>query len=234
MIVGAAVCPGAPLLIPGVADRLAFAQADLVDACRTVVRSLAAADRIIVLAAGRRPTVFPAGTVASQVATPAVRRSDLHPPVCRPVLPVGAVVGQSLLERAFPDGVPLPVDLVEIGDDPETAAAAVRHRAGARDALLVIADGAATHDDDSPGRRDDRAGPFDDRLAAALAGGDPVALAQACADRDLAGRLLAVTGPLQVMAGLLRTDPPTASELHYRGSPYGVGYLVASWRWPGR
>ncbi|WP_420124728.1 hypothetical protein [Nakamurella sp.] len=234
MIVGAAVCPGAPFLIPGVADPLALARADLVDACRTAVRPLADADRIVVVAGGRRTVVFPAGTVGSQTGAPAVLRSDLHPPVCRPVLPVGAVVGQALLERTFPGGVPVPVDLVETGDDPDIAAAAVRHRAGARDALLVIADGAATHDDHSPGRRDDRAGPFDDALAAALAAGDPAALADACADGELAAALLAVTGPLRVLAGLTSTDPPVSAELLHRAAPYGVGYLVAAWRWPGR
>ena len=234
MIVGAAVCPGAPFLIPGVADPLASERADLLAACLIAVRPLAGADRIVVLAAGRRPVVFPAGTVGSQTGAPAVLRSDLHPPVCRPVLPFGAVVGQALLERAFPAGVPVPVDLVETGDDPDDAAAAVRQRAGARDALLVIADGAATHDDHSPGRRDDRAGFFDDALAAALAGGDPQALSAACADGDLAAALLAVTGPLRVLAGLVRADPPAAAELLYRAAPYGVGYLVAAWAWPGR
>lgn len=234
MIVGAAVCPGAPFLIPGVADPLALARADLVAACLSAVRPLAAADRIVVLAGGRRTAVFPAGSVDSQVVAPPVARSDLRASTGRPVLPVGAVVAQSLLERAFPGGVPVPVDLIETADEPDVAVAAVRHRAGARDALLVIADGAATHGDHAPGRRDDRAAPFDDAIAAALAGGAPAALTLACADADLVAVLRAGVLPLQVLAELVRADPPRSSEVLYRGSPYGVGYLVAAWRWPAR
>ncbi len=72
----------------------------------------------------------------------------------------------------------------------------------------MIADGAATHGDHAPGRRDDRAAPFDDGLAAVT--------------------------PLAVLARLVGDRPPTAADLYFRGSPYGVGYFVASWRWAGR
>lgn len=231
MIVAAAVCPGAPFLAPGVSEQLARGSADLIAACAAAVRSLAAADRIVVLAAGRRPVVYPAGTVTGQAAVSALRRSDLAPRRCGPALSVGTIVGQALLDRAFPDGVPAPVDLVEAADDPVSTGAAVRHGSRPRDSLLVIADGAATHGDDAPGRRDDRGGPFDDALAAALAAGDPQALRRACADRDLARQLLAVTDPLLALATLTEADPPTTAELLFRDAPFGVGYLVATWRW---
>lgn len=234
MIVGAAVCPGAPFLIPGVAEPLARRTAALTAACVAAVRPLAEAERIVVIAGGRRSIVFPAGTVTSQVLTPPVVRGDLAPRMGRPVLAVGTIVGQALLDRAFPDGVPVPVDLVETGDDAAADDASARHSARDRDGLLVIADGAATHGDDAPGRRDDRAGPFDDAWAAALAVGDPGALARACADRDLAGALQAVVEPMRVLARLVAGDPPTTAELRYRAHPYGVGYVVASWRWAGR
>ncbi len=228
------MCPGAPFLIPDVAEPLARESAALVTACLAAVRRLAGADRIVLIAAGRRSIVYPAGQVASQVAAPPVGRSDLVARGCRPVLAVGTIVGQALLARAFPDGVPVPVDVVETGGEAEADDAAARHGAQERDAVLVIADGAATHGDHAPGRRDDRAGPFDDALAAALAGGDPTALGRACADRDVAGALLAVVEPLRVLARLTQGDPPTATDLLFRGSPYGVGYVVASWHWAGR
>ena len=229
MIVGVAVCPGAPFLVPGVAEPLAAGSAELVAACVAAVRSLAGADRIILVTAGRRTVLYPPGTVA--VSASPLRRSDLAPRRCGPALAAGTIVGRALLDRAFPDVVPAPVAIVETGEDPATTCAAIRHGHPGSDALLVIADGAATHGDHAPGRRDDRAGPFDDTLAAALAAGDPVALRRACADRDLAAQLLAVIDPLCALAQLTEADPPTTARVLYRGRPFGVGYLVAAWHW---
>ncbi len=230
MIVGAAVCPGAPFLVPGVADRLAGESADLVAACVAAVRSLVGADRIVVIAAGRWSTAarYPAGT---QVSASALRRSDLAPRRCGPAVAVGTVVGRALLDRACPNGVPAPVVMVETGDDPATTCAAVRRDGSSRDALLVIADGAAAHGDHAPAPGDDRSEAFDDALARALSRGDPDGLRLACADRDMADRLLAVTEPLTVLADLTSANPPATADLLYRGIPYGVGYLVACWQW---
>lgn len=49
MIVAAALCPPAPLLVPGLADDLASELSDLVSACRTAVATLMAVDRVVVL-----------------------------------------------------------------------------------------------------------------------------------------------------------------------------------------
>lgn len=228
------MCPGAPFLVPGVAAPLALRSADLMAACTAAVRPLARADRIVVIAAGRRPARFATGPMASRPADAPFGRSDLGPSTDGSRPAAATAVGPALLNRAFPDGIPVPVDLVEVGDDPDGTGLAVPRGVRDREALLVIADGAATHGDDAPGRRDDRAGPFDDALAAALSAGTPSDLAHACADRNLAGALLAVTDPLRALARLTQDDPPTAADLRFRGNPYGVGYFVASWRWTGR
>jgi hypothetical protein len=34
-----------------------------------------------------------------------------------------------------------------------------------------------------------------------------------------------------VLALLTVAEPPTGAELLYGAHPYGVGYLVAGWRW---
>src|SRR6478672_458582 len=60
VIVAAAVCPGAPFLIPGVAEPLVRESADLLAACTQAVRTLAHADRIVVIATGRRSIRYPA------------------------------------------------------------------------------------------------------------------------------------------------------------------------------
>ena len=98
--------------------------------------------------------------------------------------------------------------------------------------LLVIADGAACHGDNAPGRRDDRSGAFDAAVARALAAGDPAALREACRDPELpAEGVMASVRPLALLADLTGAVPPDTAELLYSGAPFGVGYFVASWRW---
>ncbi len=242
MIVAAAVCPGAPFLVPGVADRLAAESAALVAACTRAVRALAGTDRIVLIAAGRGSVVrvFPPGV---DVPASPLCRSDV--PLRSgpgPAFAVGSIVGRALLSQVFSNRVgasgsacvPAGITTVETGDDPEVARIAIGHHVGAGPVgLLVIADGAAAHGDQAPGKRDDRSAAFDDALARAFSSGDPDGLRAACADRDLARQLLAVTDPLLVLADLTRAEPPPAAELLYRGTPYGVGYFVATWQWSG-
>ncbi len=153
------------------------------------------------------------------------RRSDLLP-------------SETALHRQQPAGPPTGAAesiALEIARDPAGAAQAlaVRLASAPRVAVLVIADGSACHGDAAPGRRDDRAGPFDLALARALASGDPAALQIATTDRALAAELLASVEPLAVLALLTAGQPPDDAELLYSAAPLGVGYLVASWRWAG-
>lgn len=145
---------------------------------------------------------------------------------------VGTMVGAWLLATTAAQPVP-PSTAVEIIGDPAQVAGMLAEQVNATDriALLVIADGAACHGDHAPGRRDDRAADFDSALAAALAAGDPAALAVACGDRNLARELLATVDPLAVLARLTRSRPPRAATMSYAAAPLGVGYLVAAWYW---
>ena len=110
-------------------------------------------------------------------------------------------------------------------------ALADRERCPERISLLVVADGSACHGDDAPGRLDDRAVPFDAAVTDALAAGDPARLRNACADRVLAGQLLATVDPLAVLALLTEDRPPQAADVLFAGAPLGVWYVAASWRW---
>lgn len=115
-------------------------------------------------------------------------------------------------------GADIPPELITDGPDRVT--------------VLVIADGAACHGDNAPGRRDDRSNAFDDAVARALASGDPVSLGAACRDPDLpADAVMSSVNPLAVLADLTRSAPPDAADLLYSGAPFGVGYFVASWGW---
>jgi hypothetical protein len=277
VIVGAAVCPGAPFLIEGTADAIATRLQPVTLAAADAVARLPPADLTLLLTGSSGPVggrdpgglgwrVLPPGT---PIPTTVLRRSDLPDPhmltlgsgtasaTAAPVSDpaVGTIVGAYLLDAAVrrrSDLVPslAPLDrqrpagsphggaesiALEIARDPAGAAQALADRLASvrRVAVLVIADGSACHGDAAPGRRDDRAGPFDLALARALASGDPAALQIATTDRALAAELLASVEPLAVLALLTAGRPPDDAELLYSAAPLGVGYLVASWRWAG-
>jgi hypothetical protein len=192
-------------------------------------------------AAGAAP--FRELPVGSAIAMTSVRRSDCPiPAINLPTFPprttpgrlvadpaTGTMVGAALLADAESS---VPVTAVEIVD-PAAAANFLfpMTRSSERVALLVIADGAARHGDNAPGRRDDRSTGFDAAIAGALAAGSPADLSSACADRSVAVQLLASVDPLDVLARLASTSPPAAAELRYADAPLGIGYWVANWRW---
>jgi hypothetical protein len=98
-------------------------------------------------------------------------------------------------------------------------------------ALLVLGDGASTHTARAPGYLDDRAGPFDELVAKALATADTGALLRLIP--ELGDELGAVgRAPWQVLAAAVeRADAPPGwrGELLYSAAPYGVAYHVAVW-----
>jgi hypothetical protein len=105
--------------------------------------------------------------------------------------------------------------------------------------LILVADGAACHGPKAPRAQDARAQGYDDSVCAALASGQPGRLARI--DQGL-GDELGATGaqvwPVLVAAatswrsadaaGLAGEDP--VGEVLWAGAPYGVGWVVASWR----
>lgn len=95
--------------------------------------------------------------------------------------------------------------------------------------LLVLGDGSNRHTDRAPAAPDDRAGPFDDGVHAALAAADPDALL--ALDADLAAELNAVgRAAWQVLAGaVLATGGRWTAESLYSDHPFGVAYHVAVW-----
>jgi len=216
-------------------------------ACRAALSALQGADSIVLLAAGRPGDEAPFRElpVGSAIAMTPVRRTDHSVPAINlPTVPaltapgplvadpaVGTMVGAALLEDA---SCKLPVTAVEVVDSAATANMLFPiARSSERVALLVIADGAACHGDDAPGRRDDRSSRFDAAVAAALAAGSPVDLSSACADPAFARELLASVEPLDVLARLAGIAPPVAADLLYADAPVGVGYWVGRWRWRG-
>jgi hypothetical protein len=272
VIVGVAVCPGAPFLVHGTATAIARAVPHLLAACGEAVDRLPAADRTLLIGSRRvdrddgpsdgsdassMPTsrAFPPGTVVRT----SVTRGDISARGARmdagtsggngagngaagddlaagaaPGPSVATLVGAHLLRAARHATPTTAVEVSAGGSAPVSADIPPELNTGGPDrvTVLVIADGAACHGDDAPGRRDDRSDAFDAALARALAAGDPAALGDACRNPELpADAVMASVNPLALLADLTRSAPPDAADLLYSGAPFGVGYFVASWRW---
>lgn len=242
MIVAAAVCPPAPLLVPGLADGLAADAAALSAACDQAAAALRQADRVVILSAGPGAA---AGTVLApgdHVTAAGLARSDRR--MCvdlwlpgggsprtaaasdhTPAIAVGAAVGAHLLARA---GVTASTWALHL---PAEAGPTVT--APGRIGLLVMADGAACHGDHAPGAPDPRSEAFDAGLVTALRTGDPARLAAYCDEQaDLAVALRASTLPaLAAMAALTAGAGRAQAEVLHYSVPFGVGYPVAVWQW---
>ncbi len=224
MISAAALVPHPPLLLRelgGLQDQVA----DLRTAARSAVRDLVEGrDRVVVVggadSAGpwtgdARPDVRRFGTTGARTASG---------------LPLSLAVGTRLLDEAGWTG---PVELVAAAWDAadREVDGLAEDLAGRPDgtALLLLGEGSTRRGDAAPGYLDERAFPFDDAVAKALADGD------ACALRDLDVLLaeeLMVLGStsLRVLGALaVQQGSRPRARLTYRDDPFGVTYLVATW-----
>jgi hypothetical protein len=150
--------------------------------------------------------------LGAQIAREAAARTDAQP--APRAAPATALSASDPAARAASATAPSAGDPASLGGPPT--------------ALLVIGDGAATHTEKAPGYLDERAGPFDDAVAAALAAANPAALA--ALDPVLAAELwVAGRAPWQVLAGATE-DGTWTGELLHSSRPFGVGYHVAVWQ----
>lgn len=220
-VVGVAFCPAAPLLLPAVEGAPAEETTALRAACDVALGRLldARPERVLVVGVG-----VPAGAAYGPGDAGDLRGFgvDLTVPFAGPAAPGGErvptalTVGAWLLDRAGHDGA-------RAGVGPDGLAAALTGRVG----LLVMGDGSARRGIKAPGYLDDAAGPFDAAVSAALAAGDPAALA--VLDPAEGERLLAAGVPTWRAVGAALAGQRFAACLRYDDAPYGVGYLVADW-----
>jgi hypothetical protein len=246
VIVTAVVVPQPPLLVPELVGGAVSETAELRAACEAAARRLVAAGAMRWLAVGvddSGPRTVPAsanGTFAGygvhvpvSLAAPSAGSDGSCPSV--PPLPLPLLVAGWL--RARVDGAATVIGelvhpLTLTDECAERGQKLVDELAGVDEpvGLLVLGDGANTHPAPGAGRVDERAGPFDDTVRAALAGADTGALLDL--DAELAAELGATgRAAWQVLAGAASgLGVPWQGELLYSGAPYGVAYHVAVWR----
>ncbi len=236
MLIAAAVCPHPPLLIPEATGASGAADPELSRlraACRDAVAALLAepADLLVVAGGAERTAGFPPHTPG--------RLHDFGIPftVGRPgpdarQLPLSLTIGKWLLSEhaarkaawwGIASDAP-PAECLQLGE--KLAALAPRV------ALLAMGDGPARRARAAPHAADSETDRYDDQVAAALAAADPAALAALDPRED---RPLEIAGRAawQVLAGAAADEQSRdafAAELRYRGAPFEVSYVVASWR----
>jgi hypothetical protein len=211
MLMGAAICPHPPLLVPVVAVGAAPELDALRAACLRAVSQLVAdaPDLLAVVGAGAQPQGS-GGTLAAYGV-------DIRVGTGAPTLPLPHTIGCWLLDevgwagpRAF------------VGPDGDAVVESAE-----RVALLVMGDASARRSERAPGYVDPRAAPYDESVAAAFRDG-PAAVARL--DGQLAGELLAAGWPAWQLLARTAGGGDWQTEVSYDEAPYGVGYLVACWR----
>jgi hypothetical protein len=176
---------------------------------------------------GERPVLPPApGAAERPVLPPAPGAAE------RPVLPPAPGIGAYLLDQAGYRGDRL---IWSVSADEPVAGCrklgADLAGGGARTALLAMGDGSARRGLRAPGHFDERAAAFDAEVERAVRAGELTALLDL--DPALARELMATGRPAwQVLAGALEGMASPAAELQYTGDPFGVAYLVATFRPP--
>lgn len=222
-LVAAAFVPTPPLLVPEVAGGSVAANEPLRVACRSAVARLLAksdAAALVVLGAAPQSREYRGGHDFRGFGVQVPERPEAEP------LPLALGIGSWLLNGR-------PARFEGVAADAATEACLERGRSLAimdDVALLVCGDGSARGSEKAPGHLDDRAAAYDERVAAALAAGDPAALA--ALDAALGADLMCSgRAPWQVLAG-------AAAGAFWRGevltaeAPYGVFYAVAMWSGP--
>lgn len=241
MLVAAAVCPQTPLLVPEVAGGAAEELADVRKACVDAVTHLWTREpQLLVVIApslgsgareGRLEGTFRRFGVDLVLGASSDAEETVSEPCC------GLLVGRWLLDATVP-AADAACEAWEIGEDtePEECARLGRELAARRErvAFLVMADGSARRTLKAPGYLDDRAEPFDDEIARALAAVDTKSLATI--DPTVASDLMAAgRAPWQVLAGAAEPGESDPGERQWHGellsccAPYGVGYFAALW-----
>jgi hypothetical protein len=242
MIVSAALCPAAPLLVRDLTGGDEAAR-DLRQACLAAVAELTAGtpDVVAVVGAGDRTGAWngaaaldldryaPGPVLANGQQRAALQRPPGGPRAMAPGLPPALGVGAWLLGQVGRTGGRL-LQAVGADEPPGRCAGIGAALADSADrvALLVMADGSARRGLKAPGYLDERSAGFDAQVEKAVREGRLDALLSV--DPALARELMAAGRPAwQVMAGAL-DGRKVSSEIRFWDDPFGVAYLVASLR----
>ncbi len=236
-LVGVALCPHPPLLLPGLTGTTDPVP-DLRAACRAAVADLLTRgpEAVVLLGTATATAEWPS-TGPSGAARYTAGRAPAAAP-CTPKdvpLPLSLAVGQALLDEAGWRGSRR---MLAVAADAEVATCLdlgslllAGQAPGERVGLLVLGDGSGRRTLKAPGYLDPRAAGYDAQAGAGIRG-EPAALA---ALDPVLGRELLVAGRAawQVLAGAAATAGPISARVYFADDPFGVAYVVAGWEFTG-
>lgn len=219
------LCPQPPLLLRelgGTQDPVADLRVAAVAAVRHVTRG---AERVVVVGAHDE-----AGGWAADVPVDVRGFGTTGERPSRPALPTSLGVGVRLLHEAGWTG-PVELTAATWHAERESVDALAADLADRPDGtvLVLLGDGSTRRGDQAPGYLDERAFPFDDAVAKALADGDAHALRNL--DVGLADELMVLGATAFRLLGAVAVRQGTRprAALTYRDDPFGVSYFVATW-----
>jgi hypothetical protein len=218
-------------MVPEVARAAAPELDELRAACRGAIRRVASGTApFVVLGAGARWAFHRSNARGSLAGYGVPLEVPLGVDEPGPVeLPLSLTIGAWLLRDALgpgcaavgysvgPDGVGQPDRLPPPPDG------------GSAWNLLVMGDGSARRGTSAPGYLDERARPFDDRIADALRRGRPDLLRHRSRPGQPGDSLMVAGRSAWAVAAGFLDSPGFDAELLYDDAPYGVGYFVAAW-----
>jgi hypothetical protein len=233
VLVAAALCPGAPLLVAGMTG----AETPVMDlrlAALAAVADLAAARPDVVAVVGAADVTRawePDSRLDFAVFAPAT--GVVGPPAGgSPELPTALGVGAWLLTEAGHAGRRLLQSVAAAEPAPRCAEIGADLAASApRVAILAMGDGSARRSLKAPGYLDQRSAAFDAGVERAVRDGDLGRLLGT--DAGLAADLMATGRPAWQVLAAAAGDRPAVTEIRYAADPFGVAYLVASVRLTG-
>lgn len=228
VLVAAAFCPHPPVILPEVGAGASADLEPLREACAEAIGAMirAQVQRVVIVGAAERTQWFgaaAAGDFTGFGVDVAAGWGDAG--VDPDPLPLSLAVGAWLLARCD-HGLPVSGLAVAHDTDPDGCRALSRELPADRYGLLVMGDGSARRETESPGYLDERAVAFDQCVTRLLAAADVDGLL-ALDPRLAADLLVAGRAPWQVAAAAV--TQPVRADVLYDDAPYGVGYFVAGW-----
>lgn len=236
-LVGAAIIPTAPLLVPGVSATLPDGVAEVRTAVDAALRDLPRAETVVLLAAASEPGVYEKaeaslagfGRPDLAASVPVADAEGLSGPHRRdgPLPPGLAVLALLFGERA--PVVPIAVDAQASARMLAARGAAIAGGSNARRIVVLAAgDLSAGLDERSPRYHIEGAVAWDERAVVAISDHDPDALA--ALGPDEARRVGALGWAPMVVVQAACVQAGLSLEVRRYSAPRGVGYLVAGVR----
>jgi hypothetical protein len=227
-VLGAALVPAAPVLIPELSGQMMPAAAPT-EAARAALARLINAnpEQLVVVAEGDRDAEFGSSAQVGLHRLGGLPRLEDPDAVAAEELPLPLAIGAALLGQLEWAG-PTSYRLVDRSISSAEAAEHGRQldQGDSQTGLVLLGSGSARSTEKAPGSLDPNAAQFNQDLLRMIKQGDANAISQLSAEAS-EGQMSDIRVPLQLLAGVASLSPP-AGEVGFADEFKGVYYLCAT------